>query len=91
MSGPEIPRAVALRWDTEEMNAPTVVASGQGEIAERILAAAAEHGIPIREDADVLELLAAAEVGSEIPVELYSAIAEILSLLYQLNSEANLG
>lgn len=87
MSASEMNRAVALRWDPEVMNAPGVVASGRGEIADRILAAAAEHGIPITEDADIVELLAAAEVGAEIPVELYSAVAEILSLLFRLNGE----
>lgn len=82
----QVEQAVALRWDSETMAAPKVVASGRGEIAERILALADEHGVPINQDADILELLAFTEVGDEIPAELYTAIAELLSYLFQLNS-----
>ncbi len=84
--GHSIQRAVALRWDSEEMLAPSVVASGRGEIAQRILDLARENGIPISEDSDVMELLAFTEVGDEIPVELYTAIAELLSYLFRLNA-----
>ncbi len=82
-----VEQAVALRWDSESMSAPKVVASGRGEIAERILAVAHENGIPISQNADIMELLAFAEVGSEIPAELYTAIAEILSYLFSLNAD----
>jgi len=81
-----VQQAVALRWDSESMSAPKVVASGRGEIAERILAVAHENGIPISQNADIMELLAFADVGSEIPAELYTAIAEILSYLFSLNA-----
>lgn len=80
--------AVALRWDAEAMNAPNVVARGKGEIAQRILQVAEEHGIPVTAEPDVLELLAFTEIGDEIPVELYTAIAEILSFLFRLNAES---
>jgi flagellar biosynthesis protein len=79
--------ASALRY-TEGSGAPEVVASGRGLIAERIVAAAKEAGIPIREDAVLAEALAALEVGSEIPQELYRAVAEALVWAYRLSSGA---
>ena len=77
-------QAVALRYDSEVERAPRVVASGSGSTAEAILAAAAEHGIPVEEDVALLGLLAECEVGEEIPPELYEAVAELLTWLYRL-------
>lgn len=89
--GPDSPsaprRVVALRHDRRSEAAPEVVAKGRGEIAERILACAREHGVAVREDRDLVELLSACEVGEEIPLELYDAVARLLSLLYRLNEE----
>jgi flagellar biosynthesis protein len=56
-------------------------------IAERILELAREHGVPVREDADLVELLAACEVGDQIPVEVWSAVAELLAWVYALRGE----
>lgn len=80
-------RVVALRYDPAVRAAPDVVAKGKGEAAERILALARDHGVPVREDADLLQLLAACEVGDEIPLELYTVVAELLAYLYKLNGE----
>lgn len=82
------PRAVALRYDADALPAPSVVAKGQGEIARRILDLAAEHDVPVRRDGDLLQLLSACELGDEIPVELYGAVAELLAYLYELNQRA---
>lgn len=91
MSANEKPiRAVALRYDTEVHSAPEVVAKGVGEIAERILAAAAKHDIPVREDDELLQLLALCEVGDEIPIELYEVVAELLAYLHELNRDRGL-
>lgn len=79
--------AVALRYDPAARPAPEVVAKGKGGTAERILALAREHGIPVREDADLLQLLAACEVGEEIPLDLYTVVAELLAYLYRVNGE----
>jgi flagellar biosynthesis protein len=76
-------RAAALRYDGGS-DAPTVVASGRGEIAEKILAAAREAGVPVREDSLLAEALSALEVGTEIPEELYKAVAETLVWAYRL-------
>ena len=83
--GPRRPRAVALRYDGASPSAPSVVAKGQGELAQRILEEAHRHGIPVREDADLIELLCACDVGEEIPTELFGAVAELLAFLYRLN------
>jgi flagellar biosynthesis protein len=86
----EIPRkkAVALRYNPGEDPAPRVVGKGQGVIAERIMEIAREHDIPIHEDPDLVELLAALELGQLIPEEMYAALAEILAFLYRLNRRA---
>jgi flagellar biosynthesis protein len=63
---------------------PEVVARGRGAVAERILALAREHGVPVREDRDLVELLSACELGDEVPVEVWSAVAEVLAWVYEL-------
>jgi flagellar biosynthesis protein len=77
--------AVALRYDGGKAETPRVVASGRGAIAERILELAFQNGIKVREDADLAELLEAVEVGDEIPVAAFAAVAEILIYIYRAN------
>ncbi len=77
--------AVALRYNRAEGDAPRVVASGRGAVAERILALAFEHGVKVREDADLAELLAAVEIGNQIPIAAFAAVAEILVYIYRAN------
>ena len=77
--------AVALRYSRAEADAPRVVASGRGAIAERILQLAFEHGVKVREDADLAELLAAVEIGNQIPIAAFAAVAEILVYIYRAN------
>lgn len=81
--------AVALRYQrpggaAAAGGAPELVARGRGAVAERILALAREHGVPVREDRDLVELLSACEVGDEVPVEVWSAVAEVLAWVYEL-------
>ena len=84
-------KAVALRYNPETEPAPRVVAKGQGVIAEKVLEIAKEHGIPVHEDADLVEILAALDVGKLIPEEMYTAVAEILAFLYRVNGNAKSG
>jgi flagellar biosynthesis protein len=77
------PLAVALKYDRQADAAPRVVAKGDGEIAEAILALAREHGVAVREDKDLAQLLAAVELETQIPVEAFVAVAEILSYVYR--------
>lgn len=78
-------KAVALKYQAESGTAPKVVAKGKGDIAARIIAVAKEHGIPIHEDADLLEVLATLELDREIPADLYRTVAEILAFIYRVN------
>jgi flagellar biosynthesis protein len=64
---------------------PRVAATGRGAVAEQILQIAFERGIPVREDADLAQILSTLEVDSVIPVDALAAVAEILSYLYRLN------
>ena len=80
--------AVALDYEPGGEKAPVVVASGRGALAEQILQIAFAKGIKVREDADLAELLAAVDVDSEIPVEAFTAVAEILVYLYRANNQA---
>jgi flagellar biosynthesis protein len=80
-------KAVALKYRAEEDRAPKVVAKGEGHIARAIKASAAKHGIPVRRDDDLIELLAQVDVDREIPAELYAAVAEVLSWIYRANDE----
>lgn len=76
--------AIALKYDAKTMQAPQVVAKGQRLIAERIKSIAREHGVPVIEDKPLARsLFRLAEVGGEIPVELYRAVAEILGFVYR--------
>lgn len=74
---------VAVALDSPRGSPTRVVASGRGALAEAILAIAFEHGVKVREDADLVELLAAVDVDSPIPLEAFAAVAEILAYLYQ--------
>ena len=78
-------RAVALRYKAEQDAAPRVVAKGAGVLADRIIQAAAEHGVPIHADPDLVTLLSKLEVNQDIPEELYKAVAEVLAFVYRLN------
>lgn len=79
--------AAAIRYDAEKKQAPIVSASGWGTIAEKIIELALENGIPLKNDPDLVQVLSKLKVGSEIPVELYRAVAEILAFIYSLNEE----
>ncbi len=79
------PTAVALRYDGS--SAPRVTATGRGEVADRILAIAREHGIPIRQDRNLVQLLALVELGDEVPPELYRAVAEVIAFAYRLSGK----
>ena len=76
--------AAALRYDGSS-EAPPLVPCGKGHIAEKILAAAREAGIPIREDKLLAEALSALELGTPVPEELYQAVAEALVWAYRLS------
>jgi flagellar biosynthesis protein len=75
--------SIAVAVDKSQAGPPRVVATGRGALAEAILAVAFEHGVKVRADADLAEMLAAVDVDSPIPLEAFAAVAEILAYLYQ--------
>ncbi len=77
--------AVALHYDGDK--APTVTAKGSGAVAEQIIALAKEHGIPLQENAALTALLSRLDLGTEIPAELYLAVAEVIAFAYLLSGK----
>jgi flagellar biosynthesis protein len=80
------PIAVALKHEPGDL--PTVIASGRGALAEKILEIAFAAGINVREDADLAQMLAAVEANCPIPIACFEAVAEILNYLYAANAAA---
>lgn len=76
-------RAAALRYEGE--GAPSVVASGRGEVARRIVELAEQAGVPVRRDPALAEALGRLELELEIPQDLYAAVAEALAWAYRLD------
>ena len=87
-SRPPRKAAAALRYRPEKDVAPRVTAAGRGALAERIIALARKHGVPIQEDSDLVELLAQLDIGEVIPYELYQVVAEVLAYVYRVNAAA---
>ena len=80
--------AVALRYQVQAPFldlAPRLVAKGEGLLADRILALAKEHGIPIEHNPDLLAALEPLEVNQVLPPELFMAVAIMLAALYRAN------
>ncbi len=80
-------KAVALRYNPDQDEAPVVVAKGRGYIAERIRAIARESGVLIKEDRQLADYLMALDLYEEIPAELYPVIAEILAFIFRMNQK----
>jgi flagellar biosynthesis protein len=80
-------RAAALRYEPGE-RAPKVTASGAGLVADRIVAAAREAGVPVRSDPALAQALAALELGRDVPEALWTAVAEALAWAYRLDAQA---
>ncbi|MCK9284378.1 MAG: flagellar type III secretion system protein FlhB [Rhodocyclaceae bacterium] len=78
--------AVALKYDSGKMGAPQVVAKGMNLVALKIRELAAEHGVPVLESPPLARALHRhAEIGEQIPAALYTAVAEVMAYIYQLN------
>lgn len=80
--------AVALQYDPDQADAPRVTASGKGALAEQILNLAFANGVKVRTDPDLAQVLAAVEVDTVIPIEAFTAVAEILAYVYRANNRA---
>lgn len=71
-------QAIALEYNPQDDDAPKVVASGTGKLAEKILEKAKEAAVPVHKDSKLADTLSRLEVGEAIPPELYEVVAEIL-------------
>jgi flagellar biosynthesis protein len=80
-------KAVALKYDRLKDRAPKVTAKGQGKVAENIIALALAHGVPVKDDPDLVEVLASLDISQEIPPEIYVAVAELLAFVYGANAK----
>jgi flagellar biosynthesis protein len=83
---PRVPLAIALHY--ERPGTPVVVAKGRGAIGEKIIETARAHGVPIEENAGLAGALSEVEIGDEIPVELYKAVAEVLVFILKVSGRA---
>lgn len=80
--------AIALRYEPDESEAPMVLAKGKDLLAQRIKDIARENDVPLVEDKPLARAMYdKIEVGSEIPLEFFTAIAEILAYVYRLKNK----
>ena len=76
--------AVALEYDPGDQ-APRIVASGQGAIADKIISKAQESAVPVHKDEKLAGTLSKLEIGECIPPELYEVVAEVLVFVDQMD------
>ncbi|GAB4169149.1 MAG: FlhB-like flagellar biosynthesis protein [Rickettsiaceae bacterium] len=76
-------KAVALGFDEKKDPVPKVLATGKGEIAEKIMQVARENNVPMHRDAKLVEILSVLDIDEHIPLEVYSVVAEILTCIYE--------
>lgn len=80
--------AVAVKYDTQIMDAPMVVAKGSGGVAANIRRIAEEHDVPVVEDKELARnLYTMVDVGQTIPSDLFQAVAELLAYVYKLKGK----
>ncbi len=79
-------KAVALKYKPGKDRAPKIAAKGAGRVADKIIEIAKEHDIPVKDDADLVEVLAKLDIEQEIPADVYVVVAELLAFVYSLNS-----
>jgi len=79
------PQAVALRYNKQQDQAPTIVAKGRGLIADQIVMAARQNSVPVYQNKILAGMLMAVELDRAIPEEMYQAVAEVLAYVYRLD------
>jgi flagellar biosynthesis protein len=82
-----ISKAIALKYLPDRDRAPKVTAKGSGVLAEKIIELARKHGIPIKEDPALVQILAQLDFYQEIPPSTYVVVAEILAFIYSMNHQ----
>ena len=81
-------KATALSYEPGADKAPKIVATGRGDIAERIIETAREADVPVYEDAHLADVLGTLKLGTEIPQELYEVVAEVLAFVSRMDEQA---
>ncbi len=82
-------RATALKYDPTKNNAPQLVASGEGYLAEKIINIAESEGVFVYHDPDLARVLSRLNLYQEIPEELYKTVAEVLAFIQMLGDKKN--
>jgi flagellar biosynthesis protein len=80
-------KAVALKYIPDQDRAPKVTAKGSGILAQKIIELAQKHGVPIKEDPALIQILAQLDFYQEIPPSIYVVVAEILAFIYSMNNQ----
>lgn len=80
--------AIALSYESHKDEAPRVVATGKGLVADNILDRAKENAVPIIEDASLAELLGQLNINETIPEDLYELVAEVFLFIYDVDKRA---
>ena len=80
-------KAVAIKYNPAQDKAPVIVASGYGNIAEKIIDVAEKSGVPVFKDDSAASLMCMLEVGSNIPPELYKIIAAIYCQILDISDK----
>jgi len=81
--------ATALGYDPESDQAPVILASGRGKIAEQIIQIAKENNVPIHDDPILAQTLARIQINDVIPPELYLVVAQIFAYIQRVRSNLN--
>jgi flagellar biosynthesis protein len=79
--------AIALGGSNQAQSIPKVLASGQGDMAQKIIDWAEENGLAIEKDSDLAQVLINLNLGDSVPEEVFMAVAEILYYLFEVNKD----
>ena len=94
VQGPELPQdedkpILSVAIQRNHVGQHKVVAKGSGELAEQILQIAFDHGVKVRTDSDLVEIVSTVDVESEIPLEALTAVATILNYVYDEQKQSS--
>ncbi len=78
------PSAAVIKYDDHTGKSPTVVAQGNGAVAQQIIELAKKNNVHLQEDSSLLQNLLDIDLGDSVPPQLYGVIAEIFILLEEL-------
>jgi len=81
-------KAIAIQYNVDADQVPRIVAAGQGDLADKILKMAEEHNIVLFEDPSLSDLMSKLDINKSIPLALFPLVAEVLAIVYKLDSMA---